>query len=228
MFGETYKHCKTVDSSLSADCIRELEERCLSRSHRVVKTIRVSMELVSEMLELWPNMKVINLVRDPRAITDSRLRGEDFKMSFNILAHSIDMCTRMYEDIKYDWYIQKKYPGKLKIISYEAFAESPYAATGYVYDFLNMLFREKTWFWVYNSIRNDTTAKDYYATLRFNSTEVAHRWRHQLDYKRAQEIDLSCVELYKALGFVPLKCEEDLRSDTVPTRQKIDTLEGYL
>lgn len=228
MYNGTFKYCMNFESYRCRHCISELEAVCLSRTHRIVKTIRISMELVSDMIALWPNMKVVNLVRDPRAITDSRMRGADFKMAFNILGHSADMCTRMYEDIKYDWYIQKKHPKTLIILSYEAFADSPYAATGYVYDFLNLLFREKTWFWVYNSMRNQTTDMDYYATLRFNSSKVANRWRKHLDYKIVQEIDFSCTEVYKALGYVPMQSEEHLRSDTMSSRRKIDTLEGFM
>ncbi|XP_053386163.1 carbohydrate sulfotransferase 4-like isoform X2 [Mercenaria mercenaria] len=225
----TFTHCKDFNSYTSYFCIKELERICMSKTHRIVKTIRVTMELVSNMIELWPNLKVVHLVRDPRAMTYSRMRGADFQMAVSSVIHSADMCTRMYEDIKYDWYIQRKYPGRLIIVSYEALADSPYAATGYVYDFLNILFREKTWFWVYNSMRNKNESEThYYATVRFNSTKVANRWRTNIDYHKSQEVDLSCAHVYKALGYIPLKSEEDLRSETIRTRKKVDRIEGYL
>ncbi|XP_060559375.1 carbohydrate sulfotransferase 4-like isoform X2 [Ruditapes philippinarum] len=224
----TFTHCRDFNSYRSYFCIKELERVCLSKTHRIVKTIRVSMELVSNMVEMWPNLKVVHLVRDPRAITHSRSKGQDFQMALDTVSHSADMCTRMFEDVKQDWFIQRKYPGRLIIVSYEALAGSPYAATGFIYDFLNMLFREKTWFWVFNSMRNQNeTETHYYATVRFNSSKVANRWRESLYYKKVQEIDLSCTDVYKALGYIPISSVEDLNSGK-PTRRKVDNIEGYL
>lgn len=224
----SFMHCRDFDSYKSYFCIKELERLCLSKTHRIAKTIRVSMELVETMVEMWPNLKVIHLVRDPRAITLSRSRGEDFQMALDTVSHAADMCTRMYEDVKYDWLIQRKYPGRHIVVSYEAIADSPYTATGYIYDFLNMLFREKTWFWVFNSMRNENENEmHYYATVRFNASKVASRWRDNLEYKKVQEIDLSCTDLYSALGYIPLNSVEELHS-SMPTRKKVDRVEGYL
>lgn len=208
--------------------LKELETLCLSKTHRIIKTIRISMELVSIMMELWPNLKVIHLVRDPRAITNSRMEGSDFNMSHHIVNHSRDMCIRMYDDVAYDWYLQREHQSRLKLVVYEAFAESPFAATGYAYEFLDMLFSVDVWFWVYNSTHNGTdAASGYYSTSRLNSTNVAHRWRTYLDFEKVGIIDNFCGQVYNALGYVSMHSADDLYSLGVPSRRRFEFIDGY-
>lgn len=203
---------------------------CLATTHRVLKTVRISMELVSIMMELWPNLKVIHLVRDPRGITNSRLQSvADFTMSQHVRLHSRDLCTRMHDDVIYDINLQKQYSNRLKIIFYEALADRPLDGAKFIYRFLNISFTEDTFAWV-NHSTNTTKSGDmnYYGTFRFNSSKHAYEWRESLDLQIVQSIDSFCVSVYRLLGYVPTNYTQALTSFTIPSRRIIQTVDGFV
>lgn len=55
-------------------CIEALITKCKQAKHRVIKVILSSMELAEQVLNSVKNVKVIHLLRDPRAVVASRVR----------------------------------------------------------------------------------------------------------------------------------------------------------
>ena len=53
-------------------CIEELTSSCQAADLRVIKSIRVTMPSIVSLLEEVPNVKVIQAMRDPRAVAKSR------------------------------------------------------------------------------------------------------------------------------------------------------------
>jgi keratan sulfate 6-sulfotransferase 1 len=107
---------------------------------------------VIDMMEYWPNLKVVHIIRDPRGMVHSRLKvGQDLQLAFNLENHANELCSHMYEDVKFSWYMQRKFNDRISAVSYEAFVESPYSGTSFLYDFLNMLYTDKVWYRVYHS-----------------------------------------------------------------------------
>ncbi|XP_053386503.1 uncharacterized protein LOC128550778 [Mercenaria mercenaria] len=220
-----FQHCNETRSASLPECIEELEELCKSRTHRIVTTTRLSMETVIDMMEYWPNLKAIHIVRDPRGIVHSRLKVErNLQLAFNVENHSQELCSRIYEDIKFDWYIQRKYTERIRLMSYEAFVETPYPGTSYMYDFLNMLYTDKIWYRVYHA-----THEKENVGWSYNSTRVAYCWRNHLEFQTVQIIDHSCHDVYRIFGYVEMHSVEDIRSLRVQSRRKIDfSLNGFL
>ena len=220
-----FKNCHSVHSTSIPECIEELEELCKSRTHRIITTTSLSMENVIDMMEFWPNLKVINIVRDPRGMVHSRLGNKnDFHLAFNIETHSNELCSRMYEDVKFSYYIQRKFNDRIGVVSFEAFIESPYSGTSYIYDFFNMLYTDKIWYRVYHS-----THEKEEVGWSYNSKQVAYSWRTSLEFQTVKKIDHSCHEVYRVYGYIELTSEDDLRSQSVPSRHKIQfTLNGFL
>lgn len=61
-----------INKRLSAQlCGVELKEMCQKSKFRAIKTIRIPMLYVEVYLKRYPNLKVIHLVRDPRAQVNS-------------------------------------------------------------------------------------------------------------------------------------------------------------
>lgn len=204
-----------------------LEKLCLNSELRVLKTIRLTMDLVEMLLDIIPGLKVIHLVRDPRGITNSRLHGP-FRMARSIFHHSHDTCMRMREDIEHTHKLQLEYPGQITTVLYEALAEKPYDGAEFVYKFLNM---EVTWpviHWVFNSTHAQLNSMSYFTTARKDAVESAYRWRTQMSFNQVEIIDRVCAKTYPLVGYLSMETEEIMRGVEFPSREFIKHFDGFL
>ena len=55
-------------------CTRILRKECLKSKVRIIKTIRTRLTWLVDILEEFPNLKIVHLVRDPRAVVNSLIR----------------------------------------------------------------------------------------------------------------------------------------------------------
>lgn len=201
-------------------CVEELEKVCKATTHRVIKAIRISMELVSHMMDLWPNLKVVHLVRDPRGITNSRLKDWAFPMTKKIVPHSHNMCERMYNDTMYTSLLEKKYKNRIKLMIYEALAERPPEGMEFIYRFLNMKVTKDVISWVYNSTHAQNTT-GYFGTMRPDAVKSAYYWKTKLTLLRIKIIDNICHDVYKLLGFLPINTKTESEKSSFSSRQSI-------
>ncbi|XP_053380878.1 uncharacterized protein LOC123562043 [Mercenaria mercenaria] len=57
----------------SLECLKLLEEACRTTQHRVVKVLRIDLEEISGFFYSNPKLKIVYLLRDPRAVMNSHL-----------------------------------------------------------------------------------------------------------------------------------------------------------
>lgn len=201
-------------------CLQELEKVCMATTHRVIKTIRISMELASQMMDLWPNLKVLHLVRDPRGITNSRLKNKTFQMTKKITPHSHNLCERMYNDTMYNTLLEKKYENRITLVIYEALAERPVEGMEFIYGFLNIKITTDVITWVYNSTHAQNKT-GYFGTMRSDATESAYYWKTKLTLSKIRIIDQICHDVYKLLGFLPINIRTESEKSSFLSRQSI-------
>ena len=206
-------------------CISELEQFCLKSDTRILKTIRLTMDLVETLMDVLPNMKVIHLNRDPRGMTNSRLNGP-FRMARHLYNHTRDTCARMQNDIDYNNQLKHVYTDRLITVLYEALAERPYDGAEYIYKFLKLDIKWQMIYWVFNSTHSDNTY--YFSTSRSNAVASAYRWRKEMNYDDVKLIDRLCVKTYSMLGILPVETEDVLRNLDLPTRQSIQHFDGFI
>ncbi|KAL4229005.1 Carbohydrate sulfotransferase 1 [Mactra antiquata] len=211
-------------------CLPLVEQTCLKTNHRILKTVRVSMEVAYMMLDLWPNLRIIHLVRDPRGITNSRQNAKHaFSYSKKTIPHSNTLCELMRSDLEFYDLINKKYPGRLKTVVYEALAERPLEGAKFVHNFMQSKLTDTILNYVYNSSHSQTgMSPSYFGTNRSNSTQSAYRWRKEFKLSKVQIVDSACKLVYPKLGFLPLKTKEKLISFEYPSRVKPKNIDGFV
>ena len=222
----TNKHVNSTEGyHLEGICIKILTDICIKSKYKIVKTIRISMDLVQNLIDFIPNLKVIHLVRDPRAITNSRTHSRNMKMSRETKTHSIALCKEMHLDVKVTQILKNKYPKGITMVMYEALAENPLEGAKYVYKFLGVKFDSVIEDWIYSSTHADNS-NGFYGTRRANSTIASSHWRNETTIEKVDLIQNYCKDAMDLLGYVPFNTQEELRNTAIPARRSTK-MPGY-
>ena len=206
-------------------CLTYHADLCNKAKYRIIKTIRMSMELVQSLMSYLPQLKVIHLVRDPRAITQSRTYSLKMNMSKETEMHSKSLCKEIRFDVNFTYTMADICPTRITMILYEALAENPRDAARYIYKFLNMEFTREIEYWVFQS-SHAAENNGFFGTQRENSTFASSHWRNEINITDVQLIQQHCKDVMDLLGYVSFKSERELRNFDVPARVGV-TIPGY-
>ncbi|XP_064607119.1 carbohydrate sulfotransferase 1-like [Liolophura sinensis] len=199
---------KTSPKDFNNVCVRDLQEDCQRAPIRVIKTIRTPMRLVRELLEADPSLKVIHLLRDPRAHTRSWMQhdGEGGKPRDKIEA----ICNRIRADLETRYELQKLYPGAFNEIIYEALARQPMAVLKKVYSWLEVPIQQKVINWLINSTHSQKDGT-FVETFRKNSAVTAYSWTKNVKFSHVNLVNTYCRDIIAHGQFPPLNTEQELR-----------------
>ena len=207
-------------------CVDILTNECLNSSYRIIKIIRLSMDFVQTMLGVFPNLKVIHLVRDPRGITNSRLHG-GFRMSKDPNSHDKNLCNRLLYDVKIGALLKEKFPDRITMVMYEALAERPTEGAKYIYRFLEIEYNHDIEVWV-NMSSNANADSGFYSTKRINSNVTSSHWRGDLSFDRTNIIQNYCENIFKLLGYVAFRSKSEMLNMNLPSRKPSDRIKGFI
>ena len=85
------------------DCLPLLTRSCSKAKASVVKTVRLSMERAATLLKADSKVKVIHLVRDPRAVLKSR-RTSGIARTYATTPKKF--CSTVLKDLKVCWWLE--------------------------------------------------------------------------------------------------------------------------
>ena len=92
-----YRAC-IVSFHAKSECLRNLETICKYRKHRVIKMLRVTLGTLRPLLEKNPRLKIVHLVRDPRAVMHSRKYSRYYGVGANDIGDRTveeNLCDKM-------------------------------------------------------------------------------------------------------------------------------------
>ncbi|CAC5359751.1 unnamed protein product [Mytilus coruscus] len=118
-------------ASLS-NCINKLEQVCLSKPRRIIKVIRLQMASLEHILKGTTNIKIIYLVRDPRAITISMLK---YGLIQSVVKGSGIICNQMMADRNATKLFKSVYPNSIFVLRYENLVQKPVQVFRKVFSF---------------------------------------------------------------------------------------------
>ncbi|XP_053398395.1 carbohydrate sulfotransferase 1-like [Mercenaria mercenaria] len=207
-----------VDANLER-CLRTAISFCKEAQLLAFKFIRLSMEEASKLLPLYPNMKIIHLVRDPRGIIQSKLKikavtTKTFKKDV------VTYCSRIEKDLKVSKEIPQKHPKRLKILRYEDLAEKPLETAETLFKFLGLTFEKHLQDFIFQQTHASHKSCKY-CTQRKNSSKTSNKWRSHIDHNMAIFIYDTCRTSNVILGYLPLESAQALRNLTIPSRRLV-------
>ena len=181
--------------------IQGLTKRCMESPIVTIKTIRLNVIQIPELLARYPNARIIYYTRDPRGILSSRkqIDSTGYKPSAE---NSGALCSKMASDIKMIQDLSTKYPGNLLWVRFEDLALHPHNVTRRMYEAhgLGAVPPEvRRW------LRESTTAsaasprnQHLYGTVR-NSPTVVNKWRSKLTPDEISTVNSQCSKLLDLL-----------------------------
>ena len=134
-----YKECLSNIDTMISPCLHKLIHACQSSNIAVLKTVRISMNVVERLLQKMPDLKVIHYMRDPRSLAQSRLKHQSFRGLYagtSVTKTAQLYCQDALSDIKLREMLRQQYPKSFYSIFFEELATFPTLTAQRIYDFL--------------------------------------------------------------------------------------------
>ena len=186
-----------------------LPRLCQSRKHVVTKVIRLANVSVVERL-LEKGIKVIHLVRDPRARITSIKSLKKYHDINKLIKETCTDLDRTLEDVKRLVTSRPSLVHHYHLVRYEDVALNPIFMTQRLYTVVGIDLKPEIINWVVKStqVRGDN---DPYSTRR-NSSAVVKAWTRHLGWEDVEAIQGSCATVLQTLGYGVMRSPSDLEN----------------
>ena len=187
----SYLNCSHQSRVAAKACLPQLVEKCKQKPIKVTKLLRGNMTVMSDILMDFPGLKVVHLLRDPRAIINSRLalHWKWWGGPLNISKEARLLCIKMREDIRQRQELEERYPGLTMEFVYEDIAQNPMTYIPALYSF--------------TGIPMPNSTKYFIQQITSKSGNIATQWRTKLSKGTKEKIDNECEDLYKITNYRP-------------------------
>ncbi|KAL4623568.1 carbohydrate sulfotransferase 6-like [Arapaima gigas] len=196
------------------------QEACRSYSHVVLKEVRFF-----ELESLYPllrdptiDLRIIHLIRDPRAVVKSREQaakalakdnalvleqgdGEAADTQYRVMQEICRSHVRIYETamLKPPDFLR----GRYKMVRYEDMVRNPLDEIESMYTFagLQMTLQLQEWIYRVTHGKGKGTQKDAFKITSRNAEDVSQAWRSTLPYDKVQRVQEVCKGAMALLGY---------------------------
>ncbi|XP_072029898.1 carbohydrate sulfotransferase 1-like [Amphiura filiformis] len=202
------------------DNVTKLENMCNRKKYVAIKTIRVvNISYLRDVVEDPAlDVRIIHLVRDPRAVFLSRKLV--IGMMENPHKNISSSCPRLEQNIKYwldtpDW-LQKRY----LLVRYEDLADRPLRIASDIYKFLGIQMSVSVKHWIKQN--TDHNAGNSFSRTR-NSHSTSVKWRTALNMNEVDNIQSTCHNVMRLLGYKEVTSHARLRNLNYPLMVPLST-----
>ncbi|XP_027884868.1 carbohydrate sulfotransferase 5-like [Xiphophorus couchianus] len=211
-----------------AQDLKKVEETCRAYSHLVIKEVRLfELESLYPLLQ-DPNLdlRIVHLVRDPRAVIRSREESAKKLRRDNaiILEHrNVPAAEKNYEvmqeicrsHVRINKRAILKPPpflkGRYKMIRYEDVARNPLKEMNDIYKFVGLKITRQMEEWIYKVThgKGKGSQKEAFQITPRNATEVSQAWRTLLQHSKVKRIQDLCKGAMSLLGYRTVDSEKE-------------------
>lgn len=221
-------HCKTrrcgpLNLTLAS-------EFCLSKQRHAIKTVRVRQLDTLQPLVKDPRLdiKIIQLVRDPRAILASRMVAfaskyqtwktwaqdgqvpEDDEEVKRLKGNCDNVRISAEVGLSQPRWLRSRY----MLVRYEDIAQYPMQKAEEMYKFTGIPFSSQAREWILKNTQTTQEASGIYSTQK-NSSEQAEKWRFSIPFTLARVVQKVCGPTMKLFGYKFVNDEKTLINKSV-------------
>ncbi|KAK6165539.1 hypothetical protein SNE40_022450 [Patella caerulea] len=213
------------------NCFLPFLNICLSKKNTLVKTIRMRVSLLEPLLEKYPELKIVHLIRDPRAIALSKSNLAPKRNGSDVISREIEktsvLCKDMLKDLEASERLVQKYPEQVKILVYEVFASAPILTARNLFNYLEFSYTRQVEEFVYNSTSAGIEQNCQLCTSKANSLKTAMNWRKILSFEQVESFNKYCLPLFEKAGYTIFKDKNELLNFNIESWQYMNQ-PGYL
>ncbi|XP_075043678.1 carbohydrate sulfotransferase 5-like [Mixophyes fleayi] len=211
----------------------KIEDTCNTYSHVVIQDVRIFdiKVLYSLLKDPTLNLKILHIVRDPRAVaksweqikhtlkfdknfilnaTDAKASDSEFKVLKEICRSQVDI----YETAN----SEKLFPleGRYMLIRYDDLVRHPLKKVKEMFSFANLRLTENLSTWIYNITHGKWQAKvsGFQITPR-DALYAAQAWRSVLTFETVNKVQNICQDAMDTFRYQFMDSEEELRDLTM-------------
>ncbi|XP_001498064.2 carbohydrate sulfotransferase 4 [Equus quagga] len=223
----SHDHCKLLCNQQPFEVV---EKACRSYSHVVLKEVRFF-----NLQALYPllrdpslNLRIVHLVRDPRAVFRSRehtagdlmidsriVLGQDWeKLKTEDRPYRVMqvICKSQLEIYKAVQSLPEALKQRYLLVRYEDLARDPLAQTARMYEYAGLKFLPQLQTWVYNITRGRGLGNNAFRTNARNAVNVSQAWRWSLPYGKVYRLQKVCRDTMNLLGYRLVRSEQEQRN----------------
>ena len=203
---------------------------CRLHKHTVVKTIRI--KYIHKLSYLMDNegpadysLKVVQLVRDPRAILNARVLDDSHKnWTVKLVREQAQtLCRDMLRNIKYAVSAPSWLQGRYTLLRYEDLALNPHQIAEQLYQFVGISIATRVRMWIDRTLSHGfsspSLSNSVFRQISYsgqNLTDSVQTWRTQMPYSVVRVIETECYEVMNLLGYKIVEDEDELRTVSFP------------
>ncbi|XP_061532634.1 carbohydrate sulfotransferase 6 isoform X2 [Phycodurus eques] len=208
-----------------------VQEACSSYSHVLLKSVRIF-----ELESLYPlfedpslDLRIIHLVRDPRAVVHSRDQSARAFVSDNAVV--LEQRNIASAEVQYqvmheicsshvrisERALQNPPPflkGRYKMVRYEDVARNPLQEINAMYEFvgLNMTHQLEEWIYKLTHGKGKGSRKEAFKITSRNAADVSQAWRTMLPHIKVKRIQEVCKGAMSLLGYMTVNNDKEQKT----------------
>ncbi|XP_054856342.1 carbohydrate sulfotransferase 4 [Eublepharis macularius] len=204
----------------------KVEEACKTYSHVVLKEVRFFnlKALYSLLTDPSLNLRILHLVRDPRAVFRSRenTAGELAQDSRIVVGHEGDgkeaepytvmraICkSHMEIYTEGSCSLPSFLQGRYLLVRYEDIVRDPLAKAVQLYRFAGLQFTPHLQSWVHNITHGQGLGTEAFDVGSRDAVNVAQAWRKTLPYPKVAKVQEACKGAMEVLGYRLVRSKEE-------------------
>uniref|UniRef100_A0A8C6UZM4 Sulfotransferase n=1 Tax=Neogobius melanostomus TaxID=47308 RepID=A0A8C6UZM4_9GOBI len=179
-------------SAYRKEVVGMVDDKCLKYNTIVIKGVRIlDINVLAPLMEDPSlDLKVIHLVRDPRAVANSRIKSRHGLIRENL---QVDFTERLKPP---SWL-----KGKYMVARYEDLVENPVKVLRNIYRFANLSSNHDIELFALNMTSGSSSSSKPFIVSSRNATQAASAWRTVLSIQQIKQVEDYCHHAMSVLGY---------------------------